>query len=177
MQADEIQSFRSRPRFTRYFTNDVKTLINTFEKALNNCELGCEGSVATHHVFIKTPIQDRHFWSPQLHLQIEEYKNGSQIRGLYGPSPAVWTLFIFLYAFFGCLCLAFSIFGFTLYSLDSSPWPLWIAGLSFTLIIGTYFAAQLGQKIGLKDTIQLHSFFEESISELNEVHENELLEK
>ena len=50
------------------------------------------------HVFIKFPKDKQHFWSPQLHLEINKVDdNSSTLHGLFGPNPTVWTLFMFLH--------------------------------------------------------------------------------
>lgn len=48
------------------------------------------GRITHKHIRIRIAEKDRHFWSPQLSLNMEETGTGTEIRGLYGPKPDIW---------------------------------------------------------------------------------------
>ena len=97
---NQLKSFRVRPRFQieSIFTGEeLNDRINT---ELKNSE-SCLGSVMAGHVTLYLPVNEQHYWSPQLSLSIEDTENGCLIRGLYGPRPSVWTMFVFIYFIIG----------------------------------------------------------------------------
>ena len=117
------------------------------------------------HGFIALNIQpnEQHYWSPQLTLSMEEDIDGKTIvRGLYGPKPTVWTLFVFFYSVIGLAILVIATLGFSYYSLGKSTDVLWwipaLVGLFLTLYLVSYF----GQKVGHDQMLVLHQFFEKN---------------
>ena len=67
-----------------------------------------------NHLVVDIPEKESHFWSPQLYMEIEDFEEDkSKIKGLFGPKPQVWTLFMFIH--FG-VALAFFIFAVIAYS-------------------------------------------------------------
>lgn len=84
-----------RPRFSLELNALPENVLYAFEEVANTQEdfiISC----VDDHVFIRIPKHKQHFWSPQLHLEI--YKIEQQptvLKGLFGPKPTVWTLFMF----------------------------------------------------------------------------------
>ena len=84
-----------RPRFKFELNQDYETALKAFENSTQDSFIV---SRVDHHVFIKFPREEQQFWTPQLHLEIDEVDaNNSLVRGLFGPNPTVWTLFILLW--------------------------------------------------------------------------------
>ena len=112
------------------------------------------------HIFISLPKKEQHFWSPQLHLEI--YKIETQptvIRGLYGPSPTVWTLFMFFHFIVFILFMASAVWLYTNITLTLSyTFPL--VGMTLLLLvwIGLYIAGSIGKKTGKTEMYKLQSF-------------------
>lgn len=52
-----------------------------------------------NHVWIGAAFSEKNYYSPTLHLEFEPTENTHQtlVRGLFGPEPALWTMFIFLH--------------------------------------------------------------------------------
>ena len=167
MISNELQSLRSRPRFRRNLPIAPETLLLAFKNRLTK-STSVTGSVATHHVSVRIPKTDEHFWSPQLGLEIESDENGSLIRGLYGPKPAIWTLFIFCYATFGIGTLAMLFWGLSQWQIDQYPWALWFVPGGILTVGGIYLLTQFGQKIGFQQLEVLHKFFTETIDAVME---------
>ncbi|MCC5943732.1 MAG: hypothetical protein JJT94_02255 [Bernardetiaceae bacterium] len=162
-----MTSLRIRPRFQRTSKQTPEALMQRFEEKLNQCERGCVGSIIPeNHVLIKIKQEDRHFWSPQLWLTFDAETDGTTtIRGLYGPGPSVWTLFIFGYGALGVLALFIGIAGFSQLSLDMPAHILWALPVIGLLALAIYISAQIGQKLGAQQTFQIHHFLEETLEE------------
>ena len=91
---------------------------------------------------------------------MEQEGSETTVRGLYGPKPSVWTMFIFLYSIIGFSTLIVSMVGLTRYSLDKPSEILWLVPVGLLLIVGIYFASAAGKKIGKEQLQILHHFFE-----------------
>lgn len=165
MVSEEIQTLRSRPRFRRTVHHHPNDVLEKFRDRLSSSTL-VTGSVATHHVSVRITKSNEHFWSPQLGLEIEEDEAGSLIRGLYGPKPSIWTLFIFCYAVFGIGTLAMLFWGLSQWQIGQYPWALWFVPGGFLTIGGIYLLTQFGQKIGFQQLEILHIFFTETIDSI-----------
>ena len=112
------------------------------------------------HIFIRLPKEEQFFWSPQLHLEIEEKPEGtSLIKGFYGPNPQVWTFFIFLHVVVGTLFLINLIWIYSNLNLNKF-YGLQI-GMAIGLVIAwalLYLAGSVGKQKGKPGMLDLHRF-------------------
>jgi len=165
-----MSSYRIRPRFkhtSRYSSKEIHQII---ESHLDDPSCSCTGSISPGFITLKIPQEDRHYWSPQLTLSIEDQEGGSIIRGLYGPNPRVWSMFMFGYAALGSITFFVGIIGFSNYSLGADSRILWLLPLLIGLALVLYIIAQLGQKTGAQQMFTLHHFYEDVLGEKVRVH-------
>lgn len=158
----EVHSLRSRPRFRRQLPGEPENYLVKLADALE-ARNEWEGSVIGTHAFIRVCKPDQHFWSPHLGIELEEHEGGTLLRGLYGPKPALWTFFVFLYSGAGFATLALLFWGGSQFSLGQSPWALWLAPLGLVAILLVYLLAQFGQKLGYEQMEQLHEVLLEEL--------------
>ena len=148
-----------RPRFTLEYLGLPETVLHAYKAAGENSKEFMVHQV-DDYVFISIPKKEQHFWSPQLHLEI--YKIESQptvIRGLYGPSPTVWTLFMFFHFLVFILFMASGVWLYTNVTLQLSyAFPLLGMILLFLVWIGLYIAGRIGRKKGKSEMYRLQSF-------------------
>ena len=95
---------------------------------------------------------------PQLTLIIEQEDTGSSLRGLYGPRPAVWTMFIFFYAVIGLLLLFSIVIGGSEYMLHKSSWVFWIVPFLLFGFLSLWLVAKQGKKKGRSEIVVIHHF-------------------
>ena len=125
------------------------------------------------HVFIKFPKEKQHFWSPQLHLEINKVDdNSTMLHGLFGPNPTVWTLFMFLHFIVAGLFIAFAIWTYTNWSLKQSfAVQASVTILMVLLWVTLYFAGSLGKASSTNDMRLLNNFMNEVLEiENKKVH-------
>jgi hypothetical protein len=117
-------------------------------------------SAVDDHVFIRIPKKRSHFWSPELHLEIQETANKKlYIKGLYGPKPTVWTMFMFLHFVVAGLFIASGIWLYTRYTLDKSLRVPIILMILMTLVwVTLYISGRMGRKTGENQMRELHNF-------------------
>lgn len=146
-----------RPRFQLEMSISKEELLLSFEKSEVEPLMVKR---LDEHIFIKFNEKNNHFWSPQLHLEIDEIdKNNSKLYGVFGPSPALWTFFMFLH--FG-VATVFIILGIGAYSsaaLDK-PYGLQLGLMGFMAIIWfiLYFFGRAGKQKGKPQMEELYRY-------------------
>lgn len=156
-----------RPRFQIDMDCDSESAIARIKEMKEQTDT-FKITIVDDHVFIKIPKDKQHFWSPQLDLQFqdkEENESGCTLFGLFGPKPAVWTMFMFLHFVVASLFIAFGIWAYTNASLDS-PYvvQLFLMGL---MVIGwfvLYFAGRMGKTAGRDEMISQYQFMKHALN-------------
>jgi hypothetical protein len=158
-----VQAIRTRPRFKvstkmspEEFSEKVKKHIQDRHKTLTGY---CNSEVGVIRV-----VQDQDkFWAPQLQLRIEENpdkKGKFFIRGMFGPRPSIWTLFMFSYGLGGAIILTTGLYGWVELALGIGNFWVWTNLLGLLLIIGPYISAKIGQRIARGHMDVLRTFIE-----------------
>lgn len=155
-----------RPRFKFNVNSDNESLLSLFECKRNDQSEFIVTRV-DDHVFIKIPKVKQHFWSPQLHLEINEaydQKDKSIIYGLFGPNPTVWTMFMFFHFLVAGLFIAFAIWTYVNWSLEKNfAIQLFVMLLMIVIWIALYFGGRLGKKSGMAQMHELHHFMRDTL--------------
>lgn len=155
-----------RPRFKIELHESNDVVLKRFED-LKSSQKNFTITRIDNHVFIKYPKKDQHFWSPQLHLEIDEVDaNSSLLHGLFGPNPTVWTMFMFLHFMVAGLFIAFGIWAYTNWNLKSD-FIVQISLMVLMVIIWfvLYFAGRIGRDSSKKEMMQLHDVMESIIQQ------------
>lgn len=147
-----------RPKFSIPSKLSFNEIVEKVKLALDDTNAPVKGTVLESHIILKIPLAKQHYWSPQLDLNIEETRNGSLIKGRFGPRPSVWLMFIFFYSILAFISLMIMIMGFAQMNLGMSAhilWGLHITGVTFLFV---FFTAKVGQKLGQAEMIRLKEF-------------------
>lgn len=148
-----------RPRFKIEVQRDNEKLLKEFE-TFKTTQTEFVVSRIDDHVFIKFPKKDQHFWSPQLHLEInEDGENKAIINGLFGPNPTVWTLFMFLHFIVAGLFFGFGIWAYTNVTLNNT-YSMQLC-LTLTMVLfwfALYFSGRIGRSKGMPEMHLLNDF-------------------
>lgn len=160
---EHIPVLRIRPRFQIISPDTIQTIEAKTKDCVHREGSICQATV--NHGFIKIflPKKDQHYWSPQLTLNLEEDENGTLVRGLYGPRPAVWTMFVFFYAVIAVAIMFIAIFGFSYISLGKSGAILWLLPVLILVFFSLYLVSYFGQKLGHDQMVTLHNFVEDCL--------------
>lgn len=153
-----------RPRFKFDVEASNEQLLEGFEAVkLQQSEFIL--SRVDDHVFIKFPKHKQHFWSPQLHLEINaKDSENATVHGLFGPNPTVWTLFMFLHFIVAGLFFGFGIWAYTNITLGTSfAIQLFLAVFMIVIWFMLYFAGRIGRAKGKPEMYLLHGFMKETI--------------
>jgi len=160
-----MASFKIRPKFEIELDENPETIYNNFLDKKSKMDCGCVIDAIPDHIVLKVNKDDRHFWSPQLTIILEDSDQGSMVRGRYGPNGNVWTLFAGAYFACGVFITFISIIGFSRKSLGMDAPILWVLPFLIVLTIVLYLASQFGQKLGAEQMFDLHHTAQEVLGE------------
>lgn len=166
-----MSSFRIRP----HFEQNIELEPAAFQKQLGEKLAAREDEFEIlnfpGYLTLRIEEERQHFWSPQLNLSVDPLDGGGRcvVRGLYGPSTNVWSLYLYGYLGTGCLGLVGAVLGLSQWALDRPPWALWLLAAAAAAAAGLYLLAQVGQKLAAQQTFQLHQAYESAVGENVEV--------
>ena len=148
-----------RPRFSLDLNAAKNQVLEAFEESKKNQD-AIKINILDSHVFLKIPVAEQHFWSPQLHLEIlETTQTSCTVKSLFGPSPTVWTLFMFFHFVTGSFFLGFGVWTYSSWSLGT-PFitPLILMFLMVVVWVSLYVSGRLGKQKGHVQMHELHDF-------------------
>ncbi|AUP78665.1 GTP-binding protein [Flavivirga eckloniae] len=154
-----------RPRFKMELNKNNESILKDFE-VLKAQQSEFIVTRLDNHVFIKFPKEKQHFWSPQLHLEIDSIdENSSLLYGLFGPNPTVWTMFMFLHFVVAGLFIAFGIWAYTNWSLDKT-YAIQVSLMLLMIIVWVvlYFAGSIGKASSKNEMRELNDFMRRVIT-------------
>ena len=155
---------RVRPRCRYVIDMPVDKVMRMIESKLRSSSIEVTGSILQHHAYLKIPEKEQHYWSPEFHITIEETETGSLVRGVIGPKPKVWTMFMFFYSAVMVLLAFGSAMGVSQWMLNmQAPW-LWSIPAALFLWLGIYIAALYGQHLGHEQTIKLQDYLKNCLN-------------
>ncbi|WP_405608819.1 GTP-binding protein [Polaribacter sp. Asnod1-A03] len=149
-----------RPRFSIDLKENSQIILDRFSNEFKKEIKHYRGNIVDGHIFISVSKKDEHFWSPQLHLEIiENTQNTSTLKGLFGPKPQVWTLFMFVHFVIGVSFLGFAIMLYSNWSLEASiVFPVIMMIFLPLIWILLYFLGKIGKDTGKNQIKGLHEF-------------------
>lgn len=165
----EVNDIILRPRFKIELKVSNETVLKAFEDSKTKQKAFVVSRI-DDHVFIKRPKSEQHFWSPQLHIEINETeKNTALLYGLFGPNPTVWTMFMFFHFIVAGLFIIFGVWAYSNWALNTS-YALQIALMGLMIIVwfSLYFAGRIGKSSSKKEMHALNDFMNSIIKAYKE---------
>ena len=165
---EKLNPIRTRPRFKIFTDLEAETCAKQLKSQLKIENQIFQGNINKEvaNIWIKT--EHNEFWKPYLSLRIEKENHQTVIRGVFGPSAAVWTFFMFLYFIFSITFMVFITIWFVTKQIKSTdfPWAIHVAILSIILLLISFFATKIGQIKAKSEMEQLRDFAEKTIEDL-----------
>ncbi|CAM1342957.1 GTP-binding protein [Tenacibaculum amylolyticum] len=158
-----------KPRFQIDFGMNADVLVSKISKEITD-EKKYKIKLVDNHMVIDIPEKENHYWSPQLNLEIEELtEKQSKIRGLFGPKPQVWTLFMFIHFGVATAFLIFATIAYTNFSLGKSN-VLSIVMLVVLPVVWVtlYLIGRLGKSTGEPQMDELKKFTKQLLKKIKE---------
>ena len=159
--SDHISFKRIRPRIYTETNLTVEEVDQRIRRQLKDENCLCGGESTKGYATICPPEDDQHFWSPQLTITLDaNEEDKTKVRGLYGPKPSVWTMFVFFYAAIGFAIMIISMIGLSYWTLGKPATILWLVPILLIVFLSLYLVAYFGQRLGHKQMTNLHRFLE-----------------
>jgi len=168
IHGNKVNRFILKPRFKEALNTPQEAVIKIIRMHLKSTTCKFDSKIIGHHIIIDIPNEDKHFWSPQLHIEVEkETEDSSILKGLFGPKPHVWTFFMFIHFAVALTFFVFLVIAYSNFTLDKDySFALTMSILMPVLWLIFYIIGQLGKKKGYTQILELYDFLMESISSL-----------
>ena len=158
-----MASIQLRPRFRAQTALSLAELTGKLRTELERQDALFDGKVLKEFAVQRILANDQHYWSPELSLQLEQLEDRTLVRGLFGPRPAVWTMFAGFYTFTIFLSLIALLYGLSQWSLNMEPYGLWLLPVPLVLLVSAYATALVGQRLGHEQMQELHRFVDQTL--------------
>ncbi|WP_298363782.1 GTP-binding protein [uncultured Lutibacter sp.] len=160
MEPKKNSDIHLRPRFKLDFNESQQNLISKFKDNLKDGDCKYCSKIVDGHIVIDVPVEENHFWSPQLNIEIEKVdEHKTIVKGLFGPKPQVWTLFMFFHFAVAVAFIGFAVMAYVQWSLntDNSFALTMVITLPIVWVI-MYVLGRIGKKTGHKQMEELNNF-------------------
>ncbi|MGG8497416.1 GTP-binding protein [Tenacibaculum sp. TC6] len=156
-----------KPRFQVDFEMNANSLLTKIQNHIGGEQL-YKMKVVDHHIVIDVPEKESHYWSPQLHIEVEELtEETSKLKGLFGPKPQVWTLFMFIHFAVATAFLIFAVIAYSNWSLKKEIFlPVTMLVILPLLWVTLYFIGSIGKATGKKQMDDLKEFMKQVLKEV-----------
>ena len=154
-----------RPRIKIISSLPKDEIMERIRKKVDDPNSACKGWAKDGFALICAPENERHIWTPQINLQIEETENGTEVRGVIGPSANIWTAFAFTFSILGFIAFVALFWGLSRLSLNYSADILWTVPISLILILAVYLLARIGQQLSGNEVRELKKFVESAFND------------
>lgn len=160
-----MNKIRIRPRYTFIVPIKKEEVLAKLRESLNNMPSGIDGKFVKPLVVLSIDEENRHFWSPELSLDIERKEESTEIRCTLGPRSALWTMFAAFYGFAVLVGIAGLVLGLCQWWLELNPYGFWLVPISIILLAAAYGIALTGQKLAYEQMLALRTFIKKTLKE------------
>ena len=154
-----------QPRFRKELTEDKAVILKKFADCFAKKEHKFRTKLSDGHFIIDVPKEEDTFWSPQLQVEIVEEDDKTILKGLFGPKPQVWTMFMFFHFAVALAFIVFLVMAYVQYSLKQDYQFAMYMCIAMPIIwILFYVFGQLGKKKGYSQMVELDEFVKGIVS-------------
>ena len=111
------------------------------------------------------PPSQKHLWSPELRIDVQQVADECRLVGTYAPHPHVWTLFVGVYAVLAFSAFLALIFVLAQWTIHGEMSALYALPVLLLLATGARSLAFVGQGLGKAQIDELRAFVDEVIRE------------
>ncbi|MFY8096947.1 MAG: hypothetical protein ACOVMH_03945 [Flavobacterium sp.] len=160
---------RLRLRFYKNVSESKESVRAKFEAYKKVMSTDFLMKIRGNHIQFTVSGEKHRYWSPHLTIELEDLdgsdKQGTHIRGLFGPAQTLWTFFIFLHFILAGVFLTFSMFAFTNFTLKKPvTTDLIVMGLMLACWVLLYFIGRQTRENGYGQMEELEAEFNKIIN-------------
>lgn len=152
-----ISLFRLRPEYERRTELPPAAVRDRVSAALAEQGAACSGEVDDDKIHIMTR-GEHHFWSPELRARIDPAAAGAHLYGRFGPRPAVWTMFMVIYAHLAFAAIAGGCYAMAQLALGRSPTAALALPIAVAVAVVVHVVARIGQRLGADEMDEIRAF-------------------
>lgn len=154
-----------RLRFYKDVPETVAEVRALFEDYKSKCPAEYTIKVNDTHIWFHIVGPQRAYYSPHLHLELESLpESGTHIRGLFGPDPTLWTLFMFLHFIVAGVFVIFGVMAYSNWTLKQPIlWNIFIMGMMVGVWFMLYVVARQIREQGIDQMHDLEALMEEAL--------------
>lgn len=154
-----------RVRFTRFSAKSAEDLVTQINLWKSDKNFPYPIKQTDEHIWIEIPKQHKKMHSPHLHLELFPKKEGTEVAGLFGPDPSLWTMFMFLHFFLALVFIILGIWGYSSWSLGKEYLPqLLVMGVIGLIWAGLYFFARYNRNKGKAQAKELEEIMNQLLN-------------
>ncbi len=156
-----------RPRFEKSVANSLTSIIANAKELSSSLKPGIIINNLDEHIWIYIGKENKKNYSPYLHLELEELPNGNtKVKGLFGPDPALWTLFMFFHFVVAGIFIIFGVFAYSNWTLGQ-PFGIHLTIMLLMIIawFSLYFTARSNRKKGMPQARELERVMDKMLDE------------
>jgi len=98
-----------------------------------------------------------------MEINLDQESDQCMVRCMIGPMPTVWTLFMFIYGFFGFAAFVGLTLGLSQWTLNKPMWAFWIVPAALLGMTLLYFISKQGKKLAEQEMWFLKHFVDEAL--------------
>lgn len=167
---NDLNRILLKPRFKLKYKENESVILEKFRVELDRVDCIYKSKIINNHIVVDVPEKDEHFWSPQLHVEIEKEKDYTLVKGILGPKPKIWTFFMFLHFIVALAFFVFFVIFYSKWSLDQEhTFSMVMCILMPVIWVALYFSGQLGKKFGYDQMVGLHDLMTEVLRDCKAV--------
>lgn len=158
----------ARPEVHWTVAMPVPVVLEAFERALSHPDCPCRGFAGRREVTLRVGDARHRMWSPWLQLEVREAEGGSgtELLGVMGPRPELWTAFVFVYAALCAITLGGAVYGGVQANLGWAPTGFFATGAGL-LGLGASCGTDLaGRRLGRGQMGILRGFAERTLDSI-----------
>lgn len=166
---NKINAILLKPRFKEELKESKADVLKKFEDVFAKKEHKFRTKLVDNHIVIDVSQEENHFWSPQLQVEIVEEDDKTILKGLFGPKPQVWTMFMFFHFAVALFFIVFLVMAYTQYNLKQEyQFAAYMCVVMPIIWILFYVFGQLGKKKGYSQMLEMDEFVKGVISSSNQ---------
>ncbi|HEY9115975.1 MAG TPA: hypothetical protein VIN10_14865 [Bacteroidales bacterium] len=162
IRKQQLDTARIRPRYRRITEKPAQQVIASLVSELRQSKR-IKGNTLENHAYIGIPQAEQKYWSPEMHVTVETLEEGSLVRGVIGPKPKIWTMYMFFYSAVVVMFFLGAALGVSQWMLKmEAPW-LWSIPICIILYLLVIAAAKYGQYKSIEQMKRILDFLDDAV--------------
>ncbi len=122
-----------------------------------------EGQFRAGHAMLAIRPDQRHFWSPWLHLDIRKSEDRNVLFGRFSPHPTIWTAYVFAYGTLAILSSFSLVFGASQYLAKAWPSAILAFPICIVVAVALWITAQIGQRMAHEEMHRMRDLVQNAV--------------